>query len=287
MRRIYLLLVAAIAAFTLPGCPMGPGEGGMSSGPQPPATPPTMPGDPNTSLDPNASQRSKRYKLVVTVQLSTIEVPVGTASGSEEIWSYLDEEPIKAVRAASLGRNGFRVGLGRTDAWPDVVRILKRMTGRSPRQNLLASMPASPMSVMLKEGQAGQTIFTFHDDRTLSGQDYPPGDYLLVMVCTLDEDDLSKIMMTVMPRIRSTKKRRTFVMGPGGAEMVTQSDAFNFDQLTFQLMIPPKGFLVIGPGANARNPSSAAHHFLVKKRDGMEFETLLILTPKAFATPIK
>ena len=51
--------------------------------------------------------------------------------------------------------------------------------------------------------------------------------------------------------------------------------------------MPAKGFLVIGPGANARNPTSVGYHFLVKKRQGMEFETLLVLVPEVFAAPLR
>jgi hypothetical protein len=287
MRGLTFLLVMGLAA--APG-----GCGGLRGEPEgagdPPHGPgglPAMPGDANSNAAENGPGKPKRYQIVVTVKLTTIEVPVGTASGSEDVWSYLDEEPVKPVRSADLGRNGFRVGLGREGSWPDLVRVLKRMTGRSPKQSLVATMPGAPLPIVLKEKQEAQTIFAFHSDRTLSGRDYPPGDYLLAVVCTLDEDDLSKVLITAMPQVRSARSRKTFTMKKAGPGIVVKSDVYDFAPLAFQLLIPPKGFVVIGPGANSRNPISAGHHFLVRKKEGMEFETLLVLTPEVFATPVR
>ena len=242
---------------------------------------PSMPGTAGTAAKPN------QFKLVIRIRMATIEVPVGTASGSEEIWSYLDEEPISTVRSVSLGRNGIRVGLGRQDAWPDLAAVFKRMTGRAPGQSVIAAMPNDPLQITLQQHRDEATIFTFRDDRTLRGQDYPVGDYLLTIACTLDEDDLSKVMMTALPQVRSSARTTRFEISPLGPQMVTQPELFSLSDLTFQLMIPPKGFLLIGPGANARNPSTAGHHFLTHTREGVEFETLLMLMPEVLATPIR
>jgi len=229
----------------------------------------------------------RQFKLVVTIRLVTIEVPIGTASGSEEIWSYLDEEPISTARSVNLGRNGVRVGLGVDGTWPDLARIFKRMTGRTPTQSVLAAMPNDPLQIILRQRRPEATIFTFRDDRTLRGQDYPVGDYMLTVACTLDEDDLSKVMFTAVPQIRSAAKSPKFVISPIGPRLINQPKTYSFDELTFQLMVPPKGFLVIGPGANARNPSTVGHHFLTLKREGVEFETLLVLMPEVLVTPIR
>jgi hypothetical protein len=279
MKRLAFPLLVLLAA-ALTGCPTHPGN--------PPGASPVPGSNPFAKSTKDAGTgKPGSYRLVVTVKVTNIEVPIGTASGSEEIWSYLDEEPLQAVRSANLGRNGLRVGLGRLSAWPDLARIFKRMTGRSPKQNMVAAIPGSPLPIILKEHQDPQTIFTFHDDRTLSGCDYPPGDYLLAMVFTLDEDDPSKILLTAMPQVRTTQRRTHFVIGEDGPGVVAYPEILPFPQLTFRLRIPAESFLVIGPGANARNPTSVGHHFLVKKKQGVEFETLLMLNPEVLAAPLR
>jgi len=289
-RRLSWLLISASAAGLL-GCEPALSGAGNSGAPAIPASPTTMP----RAAGPSASQpdaaggasKAKQFRLIVKIRMATIEVPVGTASGSEEIWSYLDEEPVSAVRSVSLGRNGIRVGLGRDGAWPDLAAAFKRMTGQAPSQSVLAAMPNDPLQIILRQHQGEATIFTFRDDRTLHGRDYPVGDYLLAVACTLDEDDLSKVMLTAVPQVRSTARLPAYVMSPLGPQLVNQPETFSLSDLTFRLMVPPKGFIVIGPGANARNPSTAGYHFLTHKREGVEFETLLVLMPEVLAATIR
>jgi hypothetical protein len=276
----YLLLWGLLA-----GCrPEWPGWLGNSPSPRPDpkaASPSPQPPDANQPRKPG------QYVFVVRLRLVTIEVPAGTASRSEEIWSYLDEEPVQAIRSVNLGRNGLRVGRGRADTWPDLARIFKRMTGRSPKQTLLVAIPGDPLPIVLKERQAAQTIFTFYDDRTLSGADYPPGDNVLATVCTLDEDDVSRIMVTIVPQIRTTHRKTRFVLDGGEPKKVAAPMTYSFPQLAFQLTVPSKDFLVIGPGAHARRPTSVGNHFLVREKEGVEFESLLVLIPEAFAAPMR
>ena len=68
--------------------------------------------------------------------------------------------------------------------------------------------------------------------------------------------------------------------------MVDRPDIFSLTPLTFQVSVPSKDFLVIGPGPECGRRSSVGHHFLVSDRDGVEFETLLVLKPEAFAAPV-
>ena len=283
-RAVFLLSIAAVGM--LAGCPP---LTGLEGDPNPPPASPEAPKMPGRGSDPNTGEtpEPKRVRLVVTVRVTAVNVPLGMASGSEEIWSYLDEEPIRLHRAANLGRNGFRVGLGRKGSWPDLARVLKRLTGRAPKQQVTAAVPGDPMPIVLKERQEPRTIFTFHDDRTLSGQDYPAGDYILAVACTLNEDDASRLLLTAMPQVRTTRRKAGFEMGKKGPAMVMKAQVFNFPEMTFQLLVPADGYLVIGPGINARNPVSIGHHFLTHEREGIEFETLLVLHPKVLAAPLK
>ena len=287
MRPLTFLLMLAMSA-SLGGCLGGMGElfgGGRDEQVPPPAT---MPGVVARPVPPTGvSGKSDAYRLIVTLKRATIAVPVGTASGSEEIWSYLDEEPVKATRSASLGRNGIRVGLGRGGSWPDLARIFQRMTGRSPVQSRVASTPGDPLPIVLKERQNVQTIFTFNDDRTLSGRDHPPGDNMFTVVCTLDRDDASRVLLTAAPQIRSSRKKTHFILGGAGPAVQATAHVFSFANLAFQLMVPKDGFVVIGPGAAARNPTTVGHHFLVKQKEGVPFETVLVIAPEVFAAPIR
>ena len=118
-------------------------------------------------VEPGASEQ---VVVLVSVRLVTIEVPVGIVSRSEDLWSYLDEEPMGAETLAVLGRNGFRMGIGRADTWPDVAKLLTKMTGQALKRSDLFTRPGDPLRITLKEDQPIQTIWISRRDLTLRGQ---------------------------------------------------------------------------------------------------------------------
>jgi len=250
---------------------------------------PTVQGDPQAiprpSNTPNETEED-RYVLTVWLHLTSIEVPIGTVSSSEEIWSYLDEESIRQVRSPSIGLNGIRIGRGGKGTWNDVARILQRMTGRRLQESTMRALPGKPVSIALKTDQPAQTIFVFNDDRTFCGEDYPPGDNLLTIVPTLDADDPSKVLVTGVPQIRTSRLKTKFVESAGGLLMVNRPTVHSLSAMTFQIAVPSNDFLVIGPGSESRRPSSAGNRFLVKVRNGIEFETVVVIRFEVLAGPV-
>jgi hypothetical protein len=239
--------------------------------------PPAHVGTPTVFGGSSALPRPKRTHMI-HLQLSTVEVPIGVASGSEELWSYLDEEPV-SLRSKVLGLNGVRVGLGRAETWSDLEAVLKRMTGQSYKQTTLQTFAARPAAIELKTDQPIQTIFTSFEDRTLSGQQYPPGDNLLTLSCTLDEDDPNMVLVTGIPQIRSAKRIPRVIHEHGTPRILSKPEIFTFTPLIFQLVVHRNDFLVIGPGIQARRPTTPGHHFLTRIRDGVPYETVLLLRP--------
>jgi hypothetical protein len=269
------ILPALLAAATLAGCP------GSQGNPHAPSGNPGAPGS-----DANGPAGPPRYIPITSLRMVTIEVPVGLASGSEEIWSYVDEEPVAIGRSAILGRNGFRIGLGRASNWDDVVKIMRRLTGRAVQESHINGIPGSPQQIILKERQPIQTIFLSNADRTLSGADYPPGDNLVSLMCTLNEDDPNSLILTGLPQVRSTYRKPEIIKEETGLVIVDRPTMFPFTGLTFQITVPKDNFILVGPGAESRRPSSLGHCFLVHQKDGVEFETLIVITPRIIRQPV-
>ncbi|MDP7162061.1 MAG: hypothetical protein QF577_04355 [Phycisphaerae bacterium] len=276
MSRFWIVFLLTLAA-VLPGCT------------EPPEAIHGPPLDTSGFWSNETDDRSdlRPARRVARIRVSHIEVPSGQSSDSEEIWSYLAEEPIGADRLAELGRNGLRVGLGRSDMWADVAEVLKRMTGRELTESVQVGHPGSLHHIALKRRQDVQTIFIFHADRTLSGSDLPPGDNVLTIACTVDQDDSQKMLLTGIPQVRSTRPRTRYAKGARGVRMIKESVMFGFRDLLFQVPMNAKDFLVIGPGAAARRPHSVGRHFFVRQKEGMEFETVLVLTPEVLDVPVK
>jgi hypothetical protein len=279
MTRTGWVLAAAMLAAC--GCEPAPSTGpsvlgSEASAPLAPTLPKTA--SPAETTDGAAPGEAPRAIYLIHIQLGSIEVPTGVASGSQELWNCLDEEPVSR-HSSVLGLNGFRVGLGRPDAWPDIERVLKQMTGQNFRTVTIRALPGRTTFIDLKSRQPAQTIFTSFPDGTLSGRQYPPGDNLLTFACTLNEDDPSQILLTAVPQIRTTKRIPTLEGDRGNPAVVTRPILFTLTPLTFQLTIRRNDFLVIGPGVQANRPTSPGYQFLTKQRDGMTYETVLVFRP--------
>jgi len=219
-------------------------------------------------------------RLMIRMGLSTVEVPAGKASGSEDIWSYLDEEPAGPDTAAALGRNGLRVGVGKLANWPDVRSLLTELTGQQVGTTVIPMISGTPVPIRLKRGQPVQTIFLSRDDLSLTGEDYPPGTNQLLFSCTMDRDNRDRVLVTGVPQIETTKRTPKLVERNGSRAFMPLPDWHTFRFLRFQLSVAKDEFLVIGPGRMARSATSLGHHFLVRRKKGMEFETVLVLMPE-------
>lgn len=291
-RSAGFILCVSLLLLPLGGCDVttgSPTDASAKTRPRTPknATPPaTISSIHSTEKNPDAPiPAGKRRIYMINYRVGTIHVPTRIGSGAKRLWNYLDEEPL-ALQSTVLGLNGLRLGVGQAENWPDVERELKRMTGQAYRTLDMQALPGTVNPIVLKKDQGIQRLFLYYDDRTLRGEDYPPGDNLLSLTGTLNEDDPSKVLLTGMPQIRALKKEKVIVEDHGSYRFVSKPKFFPFTPLTFQVEIPKGGFLIIGPGIQSRRTSSLAHHFFTKTKNGLLFETLVILRPIAIPVNI-
>lgn len=255
---------------------------------RPPMPPPTVNGVPATPLSELGDDRPVEARtLVIRHRLVTLQLPLGTASQTEEIWSYVNEEPTGARLGACLARNGMRIGLGRERDWPEIARILRRLTGQPLARGQLIARPGHPAAVALKKGQPVQTIFTFRLDGTLVGRDYPAGDNLLVLTAGVDFDAPRNVLLTGAPVVRSTRRRTRYVKGEAGYVLASKPIHHRLEELAFRLSVAPGGFVMVGPGREVARATSPGNRFLVHRQEGERFETVLVIAPEVFLAPAR
>ena len=228
----------------------------------------------------------RNFALLIRMNVLTIRLPIGAVSNSEAIWNYLDEEPVGARISSTLAMNGIRVGVGRKGDWDQIVRILRRHTAQPLTRSVALGPSGRSMPIIFKPHQQVQTIFTYRQDITLFGRDYPPGDNVLMTAASLNYDNLDMINVSAALVIRSAHRRRQYVRQAGKYGFVSKPIYYQLDGLEFQVRVPRGGFILIGPGRDIRRPSSVGHHFLVCTDRGVDFETVVVLAPEVFAAPL-
>jgi len=232
-------------------------------------------------------QNPRDFIILVRLRLMTIRVPIGSVSESEQLWSYLDEEPANARVGPSLSCNGIRIGVGRKEAWDNIIGILQRQTGQRRTRSVAQAPPGTPMPVIFKAARGTQTIFTYRRDNTLVGNDYPPGENVMMMAATVDYDDLDAVQLSGSLVVRSKRRSGNYIKKPGGYAFVSKNIHHRLVDMGFRFRIPRGDFLLIGPGQEVQRKSSPGRHFLVHEDRAVEFETVVIIAPEVFAAPIR
>jgi hypothetical protein len=245
--------------------------------------PPEIQPPPELFAKPRPANTRTAYMIVLKVV--RVDVPVGQASESPQLWGYLDEEPL-ALKAAVLGLNGFRVGIGSGAAWTDFEQLLQNMTGQVRRNLSAQGFSGEVAQIPLKLNQPAQVLFVTQEDRTLSGAEYPPGDNILGIAMTVNEANPREVMLTIVPQLRTTRKYSQVVEEYGKWRMRSAPLYFTMEPLIVQVRLKVDDFLVIGPGEAAQRQTSLGRQFLIQTRDGVDFESLLILLPQIEAVDV-
>lgn len=291
MSREHMPLAAALLALALlGGCrpsaaliPLrGPSLAPMAEGEplfSPPDARPAPPGQPAPGDRPKV--------LVVRLQIITVLLPVGALSESEELWSYVNEEPAGSRRGQSLASNGMRVGVAREDAWPEIARLLNRHAAQPLMRAHMIARPAAPVSIILRPKQEPQSMFIFRPDRTLVGRDYPSADYVLALTAGLNFDDPTQLQISGEPMLRGSERRQRYVLTDTGYSFVFEPEMYGFEELSWRFNVPPRGFIVVGPGRGVDRPSSPGSLFLIQERKGVRFETVLVIAPEVVAAALR
>ncbi len=276
-RTILMLLLGSMLLAGCQGCddPFAP---------KPPEPKPPIDPEVRTlrQLDPPpALAADKRLMYMVHLQMTVIEMPANVASGGEALWSHFNEEPLLS-KAAAMSLNGMRIGLASADDWATIKKQLESMTGMEQKTLALQSYSSMPNPITLKPRCPTQTIFTYFANGNLRGEDYPPGDNILTISSSVNPNDRESIHFSALPQIRSTKKEASIVKTHGRPQMVYKPKYFPFEPLLFQTKIRSGDFLLIGPGREARRPSSVGNRFLTIRKKGMPYETMLLIRPRIY-----
>ena len=287
-------MILVLVAGACGGCPWGPSSApskqptasqaaGAAAAAFAPAAQDTVAAMPHSPLLPG-----QKIRAIVRIRMLTLQLPAGSLTESEQLWGYLNEEPLTKPDSA-LGVNGIRIGVGRAEDWPEIAKFLRELTGQQVKLQELLGEPSVPLPINLKQRQGEQTIFQYRPDRTMSAKDYPPGDNLLLATTNVNYDDLSSTILTVVPAVRSTQAQPKYVMAPSGAYMLTsQQDLFPLSGLECKLRVPAGSFVLIGPNSHAQKRFlSPGYHFLMRQREGTDFESVLVLFPQAVAAAVK
>ena len=230
-------------------------------------------------------KRGERVNYVARVRLrmESFQVPASRPGEADVIWRRLTDGMLDYQTRRALALNGIRVGVASRETWKDFLKTLDGRNGRNLGSTLETLYSANEsVAIALDRFHDRKALFVFNPDATLAGADHQPGHNELGARCVLTSQQPVRIAMTLTPQIRSIGRHLTYRKGPKRFTTVRPEKVHSFLPLALHLTLSDKEFLVLGPGPEARDETSAGSHFFVRRRDGIRHETLLVIAPEVF-----
>lgn len=219
---------------------------------------------------------------VKAVQFKVLQVqaPLGEFSRSRKVWDHLDVQAVGIDTQMVLQRNGLRLALGGPESWPPVQAILDSIEKRTVRR-LPPSTPNSlAVDLQLTGEPVDQTVFHYRPNGTLAGNFYGQATDVFRITWDFHRDNIEEVVVYVTPEIRQEQSGVTFKATRHGVAPVPVFEGKVFHELACRLVVPPGGYIVLGPGEDVDHAGLIGRQFLVNQIDGEPYESLLVIQPE-------
>jgi len=182
-----------------------------------------------------------------------------------------------------LSRNGIRVGVASPSAWAPSRAILDAV-GAEVRREQLVPPRGVPLAIHLGSLVDGDSVFTYARSGRLVGKTFPAGEKVLDIEYRYHPEFGGAMDVGVRWEIRRDKNEVTWEARGGTIQPAPAVDRHLFSDLAVQLTLNPSEFLVVGLGADAKNPYLVGPRFLSSERAGKRYETMLLIVPRTLET---
>lgn len=211
------------------------------------------------------------------------DLPLGGVRDAPKIWNHVDQLQANSDGGALLIKNGMRFGVASPEAWSVIRAILDRPEIEVRRDKLVAPS-GQALAILLSAIDQEQPIFAYGPDNRLNGKTFAAGDKLLDVDYEYHPDGSTDLRL--MLEVRRDLGVMRWEQENGVIREVPAYDRDVFETLTALITLKPEEFLVVGLTGRADNPFLIGNQFLTFEREGKRFETLLFVTPKAFAADV-
>jgi hypothetical protein len=211
------------------------------------------------------------------------DLPLGGVRDAPKIWNHVDQLQANSDGGALLIKNGMRIGVASPEAWSVIRAILDRPDIEVRRDQFVAPS-GQPLAILLSAIDQDQPIFAYGPDNRLNGKTFAAGEKLLDLDYEYHPD--GKTDLRLMLEVRRDLGVMRWEHNNGVIREVPAYDRDVFETLTALITLKPEEFLVVGLGSRADNPFLIGNQFLTFEKESKRFETLLFITPKAFAADV-
>lgn len=212
------------------------------------------------------------------------EFPVNQSRHSRKVWNHVDELRIEPELNALLSRNGLRVGVASTDAWPAISAVFDA-AGAAVHSDQLAAQPGIPVNLPMAKITESESLFIHGPEGRLAGKTFSAGEKALTLDYAVRPEFGNATDLVLHFEVRQDRGVMTWErQADGTTRQVPAMDRDVFDELATGVTLRDNEFLVIGQSAAVAD-NLLGGSFLTRQLDRGKVELLLFISPRSFRTP--
>jgi hypothetical protein len=219
-------------------------------------------------------------QYLVQVLAWKIALPAGAVSRNDEFWKHVQETAVDVPTYELLYKNGVRVGVAPSSEWAYLKGVLDQNPAVS-QSSTYTGREAKDLDTEMKLRVAYQNLFYYDPSGELVGRTHERCDNLLRLSFQPAPRKPGTVRLTLCPVIRSLRQRIVAV-GDINTRQIEEFYPEQLYDLNLTVDVPLDDFLVVGPSAEAKWPTSLGSNFLVNDASAQQSETLLIFKPVVF-----
>ncbi|MFC1739734.1 hypothetical protein ACFL1G_11920 [Planctomycetota bacterium] len=215
-----------------------------------------------TDLPPSEPNDSWPFEMIKTANFDVyiIEIPEANSPRLNDLWQMLTREQLQIADYRAFTANSFLAGLGRGDIVEQVDRLLLEAAGRTRNKVTVLIPEGQTQDVGIAQLQNQRSIFYISTSGSMTGATVGPGNIALrlkpekapgsVGLCNLNV--CSVFIPPALPSLESIEERQ-------------KKNQFIFEPVTFNAIMRPGDFLVLGPQQVDADPSTLNSVFFSRK----------------------
>ncbi|MCP4246089.1 MAG: hypothetical protein GY778_03480 [bacterium] len=223
--------------------------------------------------------------MIVQLQFDVlrVELPADVTRHSAKVWNHVDELRADAARTALLRRNGLRVGVASTDAWPALKAIFEACDAQVLRATHTVQR-GLPLTLELGQIVEDESVFLIAADDRMTGTTFTTGGKYLHLDYEYGVPGEGQTRLQITPEIRDLQPRQRWSAEGGRVRSTADYRGRLFTELSCLLDVGADELLVIGPDPAHASALTVGRRFLTRRHEGRTHETILCIAPQPFRT---
>lgn len=218
-------------------------------------------------------------RMYVELSVVKIDAPVGGIAAATRLWELVDQNAIPAALATAMRDNGFLIGVGRDEVRQAIAKVLRGIEGVRSRDSQVLVAEARSIDMQIRSEERDETVFYVGRDGQMTGHSFESARPLFKIEFDVLPETPDRIRLRLVPELRQPDGPARWEQVEGEFQLRPEYRGRIFRDLAVEAIIPPRGFLLVGPTRDVSATPLIGRPFLIYVDGDKPREYLYVVNP--------